>query len=75
MVNGYGKSWPNGREWTHNRKVASSSLGRTGIVGWVSECTARTLYDEVPLSKAPNPQNERHSINGCPLLWVCVHSV
>ncbi len=30
---------------------------------------------EVPLSKAPNPQllPGRHSINGCPLLRVCVH--
>ncbi len=34
-------------------------------------------HDEVPLSKAPNPQLlPRHrSINGCPLLQVCVHSV
>ncbi len=32
---------------------------------------------EVPLSKAPNPQllPGRHSINGCPLLQVCVHGV
>ncbi len=32
---------------------------------------------EVPLSKAPNPQllPRRRSINGCPLLRVCVHSV
>ncbi len=32
---------------------------------------------EVPLSKAPNPQllPGRRSINGCPLLWVCVHGV
>ncbi len=32
---------------------------------------------EVPLSKAPNPQllPGRHSINGCPLLRVCVHGV
>ncbi len=32
---------------------------------------------EVPLSKAPNPQllPGRRSINGCPLLRVCVHSV
>ncbi len=30
---------------------------------------------EVPLSKAPNPQllPVCRSINGCPLLWVCVH--
>ncbi len=32
---------------------------------------------EVPLSKAPNPQllPGRRSINGCPLLWVCVQGV
>ncbi len=32
---------------------------------------------EVPLSKAPNPQllPRRRSINGCPLLRVCVHGV
>ncbi len=32
---------------------------------------------EVPLSKAPNPQllPGHRSINGCPLLWVCVHGV
>ncbi len=32
---------------------------------------------EVPWSKAPNPQllPGRHSINGCPLLRVCVHGV
>ncbi len=34
-------------------------------------------HDEVPLSKAPNPQllPGRSSINGCPLLRVCVHGV
>ncbi len=33
--------------------------------------------NEVPLSKAPNPQllPGRRSINGCPLLRVCVHGV
>ncbi len=32
---------------------------------------------EVPLSKVPNPQllPGRRSINGCPLLQVCVHGV
>ncbi len=32
---------------------------------------------EVPLSKAPNPQllPGHRSINGCPLLRVCVHGV
>ncbi len=32
---------------------------------------------EVPLSKAPNPQllPGRRSINGCPLLRVCIHGV
>ncbi len=43
-----------------------------------SECTALSTFNttsEVPLSKPPNPQllPGRHSINGCPLLWVCVH--
>ncbi len=34
-------------------------------------------HDEVPLSKTPNPQllHGRRSINGCPLLRVCVHGV
>ncbi len=34
-------------------------------------------HDEVLLSKAPNPQllPGRRSINGCPLLLVCVHGV
>ncbi len=36
-----------------------------------------TSMTEVSLSKAPNPQllPGRRSINGCPLLRVCVHSV
>ncbi len=34
-------------------------------------------HDEVPLSKAPNPQllPGCRSINGCPLLWVCSRCV
>ncbi len=66
---------------THNRKVASLSLGPAGIIGGGSECTALSLHlqhhDKVPLSKAPNPQllPRRRSINDCPLLRVCVHVV
>ncbi len=45
---------------THNRKVASLGLSPAGIVGGGSECTALSLHpqnhDEVPLSKALNPQ-------------------
>ncbi len=35
------------------------------------------FHGEVPLSKAPNLQllPGRRSINGCPLLRVCVHGV
>ncbi len=40
MVRVKGKSWPNGRQSQHNRKVASSSLGPAGIVGGGSDCTA-----------------------------------
>uniref|UniRef100_A0A671RY95 NACHT domain-containing protein n=1 Tax=Sinocyclocheilus anshuiensis TaxID=1608454 RepID=A0A671RY95_9TELE len=46
-----------------------------------SECTALSptfnTTTEVPLSKAPNPQllPGRRSINGCPLLRVCVHGL
>ncbi len=64
---------------THNRKVASSSLGLAEIVGGGSECTVLSLHlqyhDEVPLSKAPNPQllPRGRRINGCPLLRVWVH--
>ncbi len=36
----FGKSWPNVENRTHNRKVASSSLGPAGIVGGGSESTA-----------------------------------
>ncbi len=66
---------------THNRKVASSSLGLAGIVGGGSECSALSppfnTTTEVPLSKAPNLQLllGRRTINGCPLLRVCVHGV
>ncbi len=69
-------------EWfesrTRNPKVVSSSLGPAGIVGGGSECPALSstfnTMTEVPLSKAPNPQllPGRRSINGCPLLRVCV---
>ncbi len=39
--------------------------------------TLNTTTEVRPLSKAPNPQllPGRHSINGCPLLRVCVHDV
>ncbi len=68
---------------THNRKVASSSLGPAGIVGGGGVNVQRSLslhhqyQDEVLLSKAPNPQllPERRSINGCPLLRLCVHGL
>ncbi len=67
---------------THNQNVASSSLGPAGIVGEgggvnVQRSLHPQNHDEVPLSKAPNPQLllGRRSINGCPLLWVCVHGV
>ncbi len=65
---------------TRNRKVVSSSLEPAGIVGGGSECSALSTLNttaEVPLCKAPNPQllPGCRSINGCPLLWVCVHSV
>ncbi len=61
--------------------IASSSLGPAGIVGGGTECTALSptfnTTTEVPLSKTPNPQllPGRRSINGCPLLRVCVHGV
>ncbi len=62
---------------TRNRKVASSSLGPAGIVGGGSEYPALSPPSEVPLSKALNPRllPGRRSINGCPLLRVCVHGV
>ncbi len=67
---------------TRNRKVVSLSLGPAGIVGGVpSECTSAlstfNTTTEVSLSRAPNPQllPGRRSINGCPLLQVCVHCV
>ncbi len=39
--------------------------------------SALNTMTEVPLSKAPNPQllPGHRSINGCPLLRLCVHSV
>ncbi len=39
--------------------------------------TFNTTTEMRPLSKARNPQllPGRCSINGCPLLWVCVHGV
>ncbi len=77
---------------TPNRKVAGSSLGPAGIVGGgvnVQHSLHPQYHDEVPLSKAPNPQllPGRYSMNGCPLLLcsplcvcvcslcVCVHGV
>ncbi len=49
---------------THNRKVVNSSLGPAGIVGGgvggggvnVQRSLHFQYHDEVPLSKAPNPQ-------------------
>ncbi len=39
--------------------------------------TLNSITEVRPVSKAPNPQllPGRHSINSCPLLWVCVHGV
>ncbi len=45
---------------------------------WMYSALFHPQYrDEVPLSKAQNPQmlSGRRSINGCPLLRVCVHGV
>ncbi len=62
---------------THNRKVVSSSPA--GIVDEGSELRSLHLqyHDEVPSSKAPNPQllPGCRTINVCPLLQVCVHGV
>ncbi len=64
---------------TRNPKVASSNLGPAGIVGGgVNVQRSLSTFNtttEVPLSKAPNSQllPGRRSINGCPLLRVCVH--
>ncbi len=62
---------------THNPKVASSSIGPAGIVGGgVNVQRALSTLNtttEVPLSKAPNTQLLPGSINGYPLLRVCVH--
>ncbi len=66
---------------TRNPKVVSSSLrsGRNCRWGeWMySALSSFNTTTEVPLSKAPNPQllPGRRSINGCPLLRVCVHGV
>ncbi len=70
-----GKSWLDGLERC-NPKVAGSSLGLAGIVN-IQRSLHPHYHDEVPLSKAPNPQllPGRRSINGCPLLRVCVHGV
>ncbi len=45
--------------------------------GMYSSLSTFNTTIEVPLSKAPNPQllPGRRSINGCPLLRVCVHGV
>ncbi len=49
---------------TRNPKVTSSSLCPVGIEGGGCKCTALSLHpqyqDEVPLSKAPNPQLPQH---------------
>ncbi len=62
---------------TRNPKVAGSSL-RSGNCRWGEWMySAFNTTTEVLLSKAPNPQllPGRRSINGCPLLRVCVHGV
>ncbi len=65
-----------------DRKVVSLSLGPAGVVGGGvnvqhSLSTFSTTTEVRPLSKAPNPRllPGRRSINGCPLLRVCVHGV
>ncbi len=61
---------------THNWKVASSSLGPAGIVGGGNECTVLSP-SSIPRLRCPWARHRtspgRHSINGCPLLRVCVH--
>ncbi len=56
-----------------------SRAGRNCRLGELMYSALSTLNTktEVPLSKAPNPQPLPgcHSINGCPLLRVCVHGV
>ncbi len=59
---------------TWNRKVVSSSLGPAGIVGEGSEGTALSP-PSIPRRGAPQLLPGRRSINGCPLLRVCVHGV
>ncbi len=65
---------------TYYRKVASSSLGPAEIGGGgmnVQRSIHLQYHDEVPLSKATNPQllPRCRSINGCPLLQVCLRGV
>ncbi len=66
---------------TRNPKVAGSSLRSGRYCRWgnwmYSALSSFNTTTEVPLSKAPNPQllPGRRSINGCPLLRVCVHGV
>ncbi len=56
---------------THNRKVASSSLGPAGIVGGGSESPALSP----PLIPRLRWPWARHRSTGCPLLRVCVCSL
>ncbi len=66
---------------THNRKVVTSSLGPAGIVGGGGEGEMYSTLSPPSIPwlrcKAPTPQLHpgRRSIDGCPLLWVCVHGV
>ncbi len=76
-----GKLWPNDRDsdsWSKGCEFESRS-GRDFRWGeWMYSASFHLQYhDEVPLSKSPNPQllPGRRSINGCPLLRVCVHGV
>ncbi len=65
---------------THNRKVASSSLGPAGIVGGGSKCTAISPHS-IPrrgaLEQGTEPPTAPWAPQqcSCPLLRVCVHGV
>ncbi len=66
---------------TRNPKVVGSSLRSSRNCRWgewmYSALSTLNTTTEVSLSKALNPQllPGRRSINGCPLLRVCVHGV
>ncbi len=67
--------------WTHNRKVASSSLGPAGLVGGESECTALALSTFNTTNEPPTaPQAPQHkwlptAPGVCVHCCVCVHLI